>query len=212
MDYPDHTPYGICTCDACEKNQLRQRVAELERFHELDTKQIDYLFEERDALKQQRDELVAALEQFATWDRMQHKAQSKGCHATFDMMSLKDEIDLAEAAIASRIVACVNACAGIPTDDLEHGDIAKALKIFALDSATFRRQRDELLAALQSISKITGEAGFNIGGPLEHCQGELEHDEAKRLLSLACEYLKDTSKAAYRVIASVKEKQNAANR
>ena len=68
------------------------------------------------------------------------------------------------------------------------------------------KQRDELLAALQSISKITGEAGFNIGGPLEHCQGELEHDEAKRLLSLACEYLKDTSKAAYRVIASVKEK------
>ena len=31
MDYPDHTPYGICTCDACEKNQLRQRVAELEK-------------------------------------------------------------------------------------------------------------------------------------------------------------------------------------
>lgn len=30
MDYPDHTPYGICTCDACEKNQLRQRVQELE--------------------------------------------------------------------------------------------------------------------------------------------------------------------------------------
>ena len=46
MDYPDHTPYGICTCDACEKNQLRQRVAELGK--------------ERDALKQQRDELVVA--------------------------------------------------------------------------------------------------------------------------------------------------------
>ena len=48
-----------------------------------------------------RDELLAALEQFVTWGRMQHKAQSKGCHATFDMMSLKDEIDLAEAAITS---------------------------------------------------------------------------------------------------------------
>ena len=46
MDYPDHTPYGICTCDACEKNQLQQRVAELGK--------------ERDALKQQRDELVVA--------------------------------------------------------------------------------------------------------------------------------------------------------
>ena len=51
--------------------------------------------------KQQRDELLAALEQFVTWGRMQHKSQSKGCHATFDMMALKDEIDLAEAAIAS---------------------------------------------------------------------------------------------------------------
>ena len=48
-----------------------------------------------------RDELLAALEQFVTWGRMQHKAQSKGCYATFDMMSLKDEIDLAEAAITS---------------------------------------------------------------------------------------------------------------
>ena len=114
MDYPDHTPYGICTCDACEKNQLRQRVQELEKEpsvesggeyktwweialhvgawknHELDyvhfgsemavrafaihlLKQRDKeesqliqtiakLTAERDALKQQRDELLAALE------------------------------------------------------------------------------------------------------------------------------------------------------
>ena len=52
-------------------------------------------------IKKQRDELLAALEQFATWGRMQHKAQSKGGHTTFDMLLLKDEIDLAEAAIAS---------------------------------------------------------------------------------------------------------------
>ena len=58
---------------------------------------------------------------------------------------------------ARRIVACVNACAGIPTDDLEHGDIAKALKIFALDSATFRRQRDELLAALEYCRAVFDE-------------------------------------------------------
>jgi hypothetical protein len=52
-----------------EITALRKRVAELERFHELDTKQISYLFEERnlltadrDALKQQRDELLAAAE------------------------------------------------------------------------------------------------------------------------------------------------------
>ena len=69
MDYPDHTPYGICTCDACEKNQLRQRVAELERERVdcgklgLDLcEQFKQLTAERDALKQQRDELLAAAE------------------------------------------------------------------------------------------------------------------------------------------------------
>lgn len=51
--------------------------------------------------EKQRDELLAALERFATWARCQHRAQSKGCHATFDMMMLRDEIDFAEAAIAS---------------------------------------------------------------------------------------------------------------
>lgn len=50
---------------------------------------------------------------------------------------------------ARRIVACVNACAGIPISDLESGDFAKSLKMFALESATFRRQRDELLTALE---------------------------------------------------------------
>jgi hypothetical protein len=46
------------------------------------------------------DELLSALERFATWGRMQHKAQSKGGHATFDMMSLSDEIGLAEHTIS----------------------------------------------------------------------------------------------------------------
>ena len=90
MDYPDHTPYGICTCDACEKNQLQQRVAELGKERDewrskhdvacltITNLQSKYecqlsatskamqgvveLTAERDALKQQRDELVAALE------------------------------------------------------------------------------------------------------------------------------------------------------
>ena len=52
-------------------------------------------------ITKQRDELLAALEHFATWARGQHKAQSKGCHATFNMMMLRNEIDFAEAAIAS---------------------------------------------------------------------------------------------------------------
>ena len=76
MDYPDHTPYGICTCDACEKNQLRQRVAELEkerdRLSELcdkwhfecdDMREANnHLANVADSLMQQRDELLAAAE------------------------------------------------------------------------------------------------------------------------------------------------------
>lgn len=69
MDYPDHTPYGICTCDACEKNQLRQRVAELEKERDalLEANRIacEDLVERHDRiaeLKQQRDELLAAAE------------------------------------------------------------------------------------------------------------------------------------------------------
>lgn len=75
------------------------------------------------------------------------------CTSGFAHFELVSDSPLGDiSADARRIVACVNACAGIPTDDLEHGDIAKALKIFALDSATFRRQRDELLAALERLS------------------------------------------------------------
>lgn len=59
------------------------------------------LLDALDKAEKERDELHAALEQFATWGYMQHKAQSKGGHATFDMMSLRDEISLAEAAIKS---------------------------------------------------------------------------------------------------------------
>ena len=55
-------PHKVLTDAIAELEQLRQRVQELERFHELDTKQIAYLFEERDALKQQRDDLMAAAE------------------------------------------------------------------------------------------------------------------------------------------------------
>lgn len=120
-----------------------------------------------------------------------------------------------------RARACVNACAGIETQLLEQFPRGiNGMKVVAISKqrddlfakldkeegrATLAEaQRDDLLAALQSISNITGDAGFNIGGPLEHCPGELPADEVKRLLSLACEYLKDISKEASRAIARVK--------
>jgi hypothetical protein len=53
------------------------------------------------------------------------------------------EVDSCEAN-ARRIVACVNACAGMPTDVLEDKSILKA-------SAEIMQQRDELLSALESL-------------------------------------------------------------
>lgn len=52
---------------------------------------------------------------------------------------------------ARRIVACVNACKGIPTDVLEHAANFGAAGIQTIESV--RKQRDELLAL---VEKTTG--------------------------------------------------------
>lgn len=56
---------------------------------------------------------------------------------------------------ARRIVACVNACAGISTDRLE--DLGKPLMnyLFGADehAANLVKQRDELLAALETVNE-----------------------------------------------------------
>ena len=44
-------------------------------------------------------ELYEALEKIRHWGESQHKAQSKGGHATFDMMMLREQIDTAKAAL-----------------------------------------------------------------------------------------------------------------
>lgn len=48
----------------------------------------------------QRDELLAALESVLLWMGSQADAQSKGGHATFDLMMLREQRDIAHAAIA----------------------------------------------------------------------------------------------------------------
>ena len=50
---------------------------------------------------------------------------------------------------ASRIVACVNACAGIPDNVLEKAAECAASGRFGTMAAMYKAQRDELLAALQ---------------------------------------------------------------
>lgn len=52
---------------------------------------------------------------------------------------------------ARRIVACVNACAGIPNDQLECDNI-EFVRIFN-ERNTLNKQRDELLAACQGLMK-----------------------------------------------------------
>lgn len=59
---------------------------------------------------------------------------------------------------ARRIVACVNACAGIRTEALEHR--AHLLKAEDDTLASLRRQRDELLAALNLIEVDKDGDGF----------------------------------------------------
>ena len=52
---------------------------------------------------------------------------------------------------ARRIVACVNACAGIPTDGLEKTRLEKDV---LLEIYNLRKQRDELLTALEPFGAI----------------------------------------------------------
>lgn len=53
---------------------------------------------------------------------------------------------------ARRIVACVNACSGIKTEDLEALSGTAILEIANTQSATLKRQRDMLLDALKEIA------------------------------------------------------------
>ena len=67
---------------------------------------------------------------------------------------------------ARRIVACVNACAGVRTEALEHR--AHLLKAVDDDIAQLTAQRDQLLVALQGMIDITndsqGVAGYHLSG------------------------------------------------
>lgn len=51
---------------------------------------------------------------------------------------------------ARRIVACVNACAGIPTDGLEKTRLGKDV---LLEIYNLRKQRDELLAFAEEVRR-----------------------------------------------------------
>lgn len=82
-----------------QRDELLADLAEVKRSAEFNFEQYQDVGRLLHEECEKTEKLLAALERFATWARGQHRAQSKGCHATFDMMMLRDEIDFAEAAI-----------------------------------------------------------------------------------------------------------------
>ena len=67
---------------------------------------------------------------------------------------------------ARRIIACVNACAGLPTEQLESSPLGGVLN----GVAGLIAQRDELLAALEGVLAVvgdsTGVAGYHLNGDI----------------------------------------------
>lgn len=66
---------------------------------------------------------------------------------------------------AQRIVACVNACAGIPTGALEDmvTPIRQHLNSADIHAAKLVKQRDELLAALEKLTDVFANIGITSG-------------------------------------------------
>lgn len=67
---------------------------------------------------------------------------------SFHIAEIGSEDDEAVIPDARRIVACVNACRGLPTDELEQKGLIAAVGTQLLEAD---QQRDELLAALAAV-------------------------------------------------------------
>ena len=90
---------------------------------------------------------------------------------------------------ARRIVACVNACAGLPTEVLER----YKLGVIGVDYKSTKQQRDELLAALEKF------IAWNKAYP----SSRIYSATAIRVIAKELDQIADQAEAA---IASVKEK------
>lgn len=96
---------------------------------------------------------------------------------------------------ARRIVACVNACRGLPTDELEQKGLVAAVGTQLLD---VERQRDELLAALEEARRAIGE---HLAPNDCYATGPMTGDEFRDLVQCpACSAIAEYE----RVIAKVK--------
>ncbi|WP_439829962.1 hypothetical protein [Aeromonas veronii] len=75
---------------------------------------------------------------------------------SFHIAEIGSEDDEAVIPDARRIVACVNACRGLPTDELEQKGLVAAVGTQLLEAD---QQRDELLTALEALAECYCEAG-----------------------------------------------------
>lgn len=74
---------------------------------------------------------------------------------------------------ARRIVACVNACAGVDTDLLEAGELDKSAMLVIQENKDLKHRCDELLAALDDITKIKWRDGLaGIDRPTDFAERE----------------------------------------
>lgn len=73
-----------------------------------------------------------------------------------DRKGLPTDISDEMCANARRIVACVNACRGLPTDELEQKGLVAAVGTQLLEAD---QQRNELLTALEALAECYCEAG-----------------------------------------------------
>ncbi|MFQ1995750.1 hypothetical protein ACK36C_20720, partial [Aeromonas veronii] len=76
---------------------------------------------------------------------------------SFHIAEIGSEDDEAVIPDARRIVACVNACRGLPTDELEQKGLVAAVGTQLLEAD---QQRDELLEALELTWKVINSAGL----------------------------------------------------
>jgi hypothetical protein len=65
---------------------------------------------------------------------------------------------------AARIVACVNYCAGVATDDLIAGASSGGLRALVAADDALERQRDRLLAALHQVRPLIEQPGGRVMG------------------------------------------------
>lgn len=87
--WPGRVIGGMCYVILYDKNQIVDPSSDCLELHP-----------KFSHVAEQRDELLEALKRFESWADSQADAQSKGGHATFDIMALREERDAARAAIA----------------------------------------------------------------------------------------------------------------